>query len=77
MADFDMGRFGFGESDFDALASLENEDFVSLKDKADAEFYNVTFSFPADTREKVQRYLAEAGKADAVGLIVGRAGEWG
>ena len=77
LADFDMGEFGFEEYGFDALASLENEDFVSLKDKADAEFYNVTFSFPADTREKVRRYLAEAGKADAVGLIVGRAGEWG
>lgn len=77
LLDFDMGRFGFEDCDFDALASLENEDFVSLKDKADAEFYNVTFSFPADTRDKVTRYLSEAGKDDAVGLIVGRAGEWG
>ena len=75
--DFDFGGFGFEEaSSFDAIEDLMNEDFVSLKDKADAEFFNVTFTFPAESRESVDAYIAEVGKDGIVDGIVKAAGEW-
>lgn len=75
--DFDFGDFGFEESSsFDAIEDLMNEDFVSLKDKADAEFFNLTFTFPAEARDSVNAYIAGVGKDGIVQGIVKAAGEW-
>lgn len=74
--DFEMGDFGFEEG-FDAIQDLLDDDFVSLKEEADSEFYNITFTFPAETKEAVKAWLDDAGKEQAVAMIVKAAQAWG
>lgn len=76
LADIDMCEFGF-EDGFDAIQDLLEEDFVSLKDEADAEFYNITFTFPSETEKAVKAWLDDAGKEQAVAMIVKAAQAWG
>ena len=76
LADVDMCEFGF-EDGFDAIQDLLEDDFVSLKDEADAEFYNITFTFPAETKKAVKAWLDDAGKEQAVAMIVNAAQAWG
>ena len=76
LADIDMREFGF-EDGFDAIQDLLEDDFVSLKEEADAEFYNITFTFPADTKKAVKAWLDDAGKEQAVAMIVKAAQAWG
>lgn len=72
LADIDMCEFGF-----DAIQDLLEDDFVSLKEEADAEFYNITFTFPAETKKAVKAWLDDAGKEQAVAMIVKAAQAWG
>ena len=74
--DIDMCEFGF-EDGFDAIQDLLEDDFVSLKEEADAEFYNITFTFPAETKRAVKAWLDDAGKEQAVAMIVKAAQAWG
>lgn len=74
--DFEMGDFGFEEG-FDAIQDLLDDDFVSLKEEADSEFYNITFTFPAETKKAVKAWLDDAGKEQAVAMIVKAAQAWG
>ena len=74
--DIDMREFGF-EDGFDAIQDLLEDDFVSLKDEADAEFYNITFTFPSETKKAVKAWLDDAGKEQAVAMIVKAAQAWG
>lgn len=75
--DFDFKKFGFAEEfSFNAIDNLLDEDFVSLKDRADAEFYNITFSFPAETKELVTSYVKDRGKEKIVDSIVEEAQKW-
>lgn len=76
LADIDMCEFGF-EDGFDAIQDLLEDDFVSLKEEADAEFYNITFTFPAETKRAVKAWLDDAGKEQAVAMIVKAAQAWG
>ena len=76
LADIDMCEFGF-EDGFDAIQDLLEDDFVSLKEEADAEFYNITFTFPAETKKAVKAWLDDAGKEQAVAMIVKAAQAWG
>ena len=76
LADIDMREFGF-EDGFDAIQDLLEDDFVSLKEEADAEFYNITFTFPAETKKAVKAWLDDAGKDQAVAMIVKAAQAWG
>lgn len=76
LVDIDMCEFGF-EDGFDAIQDLLEEDFVSLKEEADAEFYNITFTFPAETKKAVKAWLDDAGKEQAVAMIVKAAQAWG
>lgn len=76
LADIDMFEFGF-EDGFDAIQDLLEDDFVSLKEEADAEFYNITFTFPAETKKAVKAWLDDAGKDQAVAMIVKAAQAWG
>lgn len=76
LADIDMREFGF-EDGFDAIQDLLEDDFVSLKEEADAEFYNITFTFPAETKKAVKAWLDDAGKEQAVAMIVKAAQAWG
>lgn len=76
LSDIDMCEFGF-EDGFDAIQDLLEDDFVSLKEEADAEFYNITFTFPAETKKAVRAWLDDAGKEQAVAMIVKAAQAWG
>ena len=76
LADIDMCELGF-EDGFDAIQDLLEDDFVSLKEEADAEFYNITFTFPAETKKAVKAWLDDAGKEQAVAMIVKAAQAWG
>lgn len=76
LVDIDMCEFGF-EDGFDAIQDLLEDDFVSLKEEADAEFYNITFTFPAETKKAVKAWLDDAGKEQAVAMIVKAAQAWG
>lgn len=76
LVDIDMCEFGF-EDGFDAIQDLLEDDFVSLKEEADAEFYNITFTFPAETKRAVKAWLDDAGKEQAVAMIVKAAQAWG
>lgn len=77
LAEFDMGAFGFDNAkSFDAIEDLINEDFVSLKDRCDSEFFNITFSFPVEDKKAVDSLIRQAGKDEVVKLIVEEARKW-
>lgn len=64
--DFDFEGFGF-DGGFDAIQDLLDDDLVS---------FNVTFTFPADKKQSVKAFLDDAGKDQAVSIIVKAAEQW-
>lgn len=74
--DFDFEDFGF-DSGFDAIQDLLDDDLVSFKDEFEKSSFNVTFTFPADKKQSVKAFLDDAGKDQAVSIIVKAAEQWG
>lgn len=73
--DFDFEGFGF-DSGFDAIQDLLDDDLVSFKDEFEKSSFNVTFTFPADKKQSVKAFLDDAGKDQAVSIIVKAAEQW-
>lgn len=73
--DFDFEDFGF-DSGFDAIQDLLDDDLVSFKDEFEKRSFNVTFTFPADKKQSVKAFLDDAGKDQAVSIIVKAAEQW-
>lgn len=73
--DFDFEDFGF-DSGFDAIQDLLDDDLVSFKDEFEKSSFNVTFTFPADKKQSVKAFLDDAGKDQAVSIIVKAAEQW-
>lgn len=73
--DFDFEDFGF-DSGFDAIQDLLDDDLVSFRDEFDKSSFNVTFTFPADKKQSVKAFLDDAGKDQAVSIIVKAAEQW-
>lgn len=75
--EFDMGDFGFDSMpEFDAIEDLMQNDFTDSTPKEDAETFNVTFTFPNDSREAVTDYLKGYGKENVAQRIVEEAEQW-
>ena len=73
--DFDFEDFGF-DSGFDAIQDLLDDDLASFKDEFEKSSFNVTFTFPADKKQSVKAFLDDAGKDQAVSIIVKAAEQW-
>lgn len=74
--DFDFEDFGF-DSGFDAIQDLLDDDLVSLKDELEKTSFNITLTFPIDKKQSVKDFLDDAGKDQAVSIIVKAAEQWG
>lgn len=61
---------------FDAIQDLLDDDLVSFKDEFEKSSFNVTFTFPADKKQSVKAFLDDAGKDQAVSIIVKAAEQW-
>lgn len=53
-----------------------DDDLVSFKDEFEKSSFNVTFTFPADKKQSVKAFLDDAGKDQAVSIIVKAAEQW-
>ena len=75
--DFDLSEFGFEVSGFDAIEALMNDEFTSLKDKSEQEFFDVTLTFEIKNEKKVKALLSQIGREGFCDIIVERAeAEW-
>lgn len=75
--DFDFSEFGFEVSGFDAIEALMNDEFTSLKDKSEQEFFDVTLTFEIKNEKKVKALLSQIGREGFCDIIVERAeAEW-
>ncbi len=73
--DFDFEDFGF-DGCFDAIQDLLDDDLVSFKDELEKTSFNVTLTFPIDKKQSVKDFLDDAGKDQAVSIIVKAAEQW-
>ena len=73
--DFDFDGFGF-DSGFDAIQDLLDDDLVSFKDELEKNSFNITFVFPSEKKDVVKAFLDDAGKDQAVSIIVKAAEQW-
>ena len=73
----DLVDFGIvGEVSFSAIDDLMTTEFASDRTDEISDVFNVTFTFPTDSREQVEAYIKEVGKEHIVDQIVGEAALW-
>lgn len=76
--EFDWPSFGFGEEiGFSAIDDLMEEEYAANPSASDGETFVISFVFPSDKKEAVQRYVKEAGKEEIANGIVLEAEQWG
>lgn len=75
--DFDFEDFGFTPlGTFDAIEDLMYNDFAVNVVKSVGETFNITFTFPQDSRGDIESYIKAVGKQAIVDEIMEEASQW-
>lgn len=74
--EFDMGDFGFDAGvSFNAIDDLISDSLATLP-SGESDTFNITFTFPSEHRERIERYVKESGKDAIVRQLTAEALEW-